>query len=166
MRKIRILAAMSIDGLHVPLKIQQLCNFHITACEDLYRDTGTVLTTAGQYKAFREIELNYGKPVYICKKDTSLVCKDGITGNKPLTIQELEKQGGDAILILGNSRELITTLLNNNRVDEIILCIFPVILGKGKRIFPALPDYSLWKIKKRQLHDSGMTVIHFYIQHR
>lgn len=161
MRKIRILITTSIDGLHVPLKLQQLCNFNISACEELFRDIGAVVTTPGEYKTLWEIEFDHGKPVYICKKDTSLVWKNGTTENKSLSIQDLQKQGKDTILILGNNRALITSLLNDNRINEIILCIFPVILGKGKRTFSALPE-SLWKVKSRQLLDCGTTAIHYY----
>lgn len=161
MRKIRILAAMSMDGFYIPLKeSQRLCNFDVSEYAEFCREADAVLTTVTEYKKMREIELTHGKPVYMIKEDTSLALEKETTGNNPLTIEELQKSGKENILITGNCRNLISSLLNKNRVDEINTILFPVILGRGKRIFSTLP-LSLWKVKSRQLSDLGITAIQY-----
>lgn len=161
MRKIRILAAMSMDGFYVSLKeSQRLYNFNIQEYAEFCQEADAVLTTVSEYKKIREIELTHGKPVYISLQDTSLTLEKETTGNSLLTIEELQKDGKENIFIMGNCRKLINSLLNKNRVDEIYTILFPVILGKGKRIFSALP-FSLWKVKSRQLLDSGINIIQY-----
>jgi len=45
----------------------------------------------------------------------------------------VEGSGGD-ILVNGSAR-LVTTLMENDLVDEHRLMVFPVLLGAGKRLF-------------------------------
>lgn len=49
-------------------------------------------------------------------------------------LRRLKKEDGPDLLIQG-SGELIQTLLANGLIDEIRLMIFPLLLGKGKRLF-------------------------------
>ncbi len=52
----------------------------------------------------------------------------------PAEIKELKNSEGGDIQVHG-SGEMIQTLLKNDLADELWLKIFPVILGKGKRLF-------------------------------
>lgn len=49
-------------------------------------------------------------------------------------IAKLKRQDGPKLLIQGSS-VLIQTLLKHDLIDEIDLMVFPLILGKGKRMF-------------------------------
>jgi dihydrofolate reductase len=49
-------------------------------------------------------------------------------------IKKLKEQNGPELQVHG-SANLIQTLLKNNLVDEFQLKIYPVVLGKGKRLF-------------------------------
>lgn len=150
-----------MDSFYVSLKeSQRLYNFNIPEYAEFCQEADAVLTTVSEYKKIREIELTHGKPVYMIKQNTSLTLEKETTGNNPLTIEELQNDGKENILIIGNCRNLINSLLNKNQVDEIDIVLFPVILGKGKRIFSALP-FSLWKVKSRQLSDLGITAIQY-----
>lgn len=166
MNKITILTAMSIDGFYVPQKIQKLFGFNTSQYEEVCRDMDAVLTNQSEYKNVREIELDCGKPVYVIRKDRSIVLPGSTTENRLLTIGELHNEGKKNIVIIGNNSELVNILLNKACVDEIVTCLFPVILGKGKRAFSALPGYSVWKVKSRQLYDAGITAIQYYIENK
>lgn len=50
------------------------------------------------------------------------------------TLGKLKQEGGPDLLVQGSSN-LIQTLLANDLIDEIRLLIFPLVLGKGKRLF-------------------------------
>lgn len=64
------------------------------------------------------------KPIW----ENTIVIKDVIG------LKKLKKEKGPNLQVHGSS-ELIQTLLENDLVDELWLKIFPVTLGKGKRLF-------------------------------
>ncbi|VVB53444.1 Uncharacterised protein [uncultured archaeon] len=57
-----------------------------------------------------------------------------VTGNVVQTIRNLKEQKGPEIQVHGSSN-LIQTLLKNDLIDEFRLWIFPITIGKGKRLF-------------------------------
>jgi dihydrofolate reductase len=57
-----------------------------------------------------------------------------IDGDVVAKLKELKQQDGPMLQVHG-SGNLIQTLLKNDLVDELWLKIFPVTLGKGKRLF-------------------------------
>ena len=57
-----------------------------------------------------------------------------IRGNIAAEIARLKQQDGPTLLLQGSS-QLIQTLLTNQLIDEFRLLIFPVVLGRGKRLF-------------------------------
>jgi dihydrofolate reductase len=57
-----------------------------------------------------------------------------ISGNVVDEVSRLrEAEGGD--ILVNGSATLVRTLLENDLVDEYRLMVFPVVLGKGKRLF-------------------------------
>lgn len=86
-----------------------------------------------------------------------LLVKNG--ESRSLTIDQLDNEDKKTIVVVGNNRELTSILLNKSCVDEIVIYQFPLLLGKGKRPFPALPEHSVWKVKSRQLYDTGITAL-------
>lgn len=57
-----------------------------------------------------------------------------IDGDVVARLKELKQQDGPVLQVHG-SGNLIQTLLKNDLVDELWLKIFPITLGKGKRLF-------------------------------
>jgi dihydrofolate reductase len=57
-----------------------------------------------------------------------------IKGNVVQEIQKLKEQDGPELSVQGSSN-LIQTLLKHNLIDEFRLWIFPVVIGRGKRLF-------------------------------
>jgi dihydrofolate reductase len=64
-----------------------------------------------------------------------------IEGDVPDGVRALKQEDGPELQVHG-SANLIQTLLEHRLVDEFRLMIFPVVLGKGKRLFGegAVPD--------------------------
>jgi dihydrofolate reductase len=58
-----------------------------------------------------------------------------ISDNIPEEIARLKNQTRGPILVAG-SGTLITTLLENDLIDELRLMVFPTVLGRGRRLFP------------------------------
>ncbi len=49
-------------------------------------------------------------------------------------VKQLKEMQGKDILVAG-SRQLVQKLMDYDLVDELRLMVFPIILGKGKRLF-------------------------------
>lgn len=83
-----------------------------------------------------------------------------IKGDLTKEIENLKKQPGKNILVLG-SGQLVRTLLQLSLVDEMHLMIHPIILGKGKRLFESLPGSRSLKLKKAIAFNSGIVVFSY-----
>jgi dihydrofolate reductase len=59
-----------------------------------------------------------------------------ISGNVVDEVRKLKEQPGKNILMDGSS-VLIHTLIENDLVDAYMLHVYPLVLGSGKRLFPA-----------------------------
>lgn len=81
--------------------------------------------------------------------------------NKPLNVSvlELRKQSGKDILI--GSRSLIIQLLNSQLLDELQICIHPVIEGKGRLLFDQIKARIPLKLIRTKLLPSGVVVLYY-----
>ena len=71
------------------------------------------------------------------------------------TLRALRQEDGPDLLIQGSSN-LIQTLLANDLIDEIRLLIFPLVLGKGKRLFGDGAVPAAFKLAKSQASSTGV----------
>lgn len=80
-----------------------------------------------------------------------------IGGDAAAEIKKLKQQDGPMLQVHGSSR-LIQTLLANDLVDELWLKIFPVVLGKGKRLFDEGTIPAAYKLTHSAASPSGVIV--------
>lgn len=74
------------------------------------------------------------KHVVTSRDDLSWVNSNRITGDVVAEVTELKRSDGPLLQVHGSWR-LVQTLLANRLVDEIRLWTFPVVVGRGKRLF-------------------------------
>jgi dihydrofolate reductase len=72
-------------------------------------------------------------------------------------LRELKKQDGPILLTQGSS-ELVHTLLANDLMDELRLLIFPVILGRGKRLFAEGAMPAAFRVTRSTVSPSGVVI--------
>lgn len=161
MPTISLFLVSSMDGFYLPLDLQCFYGFDVAEYENLYCDAGIILTTPGGYTELSEKVISQKKQVYKVSKDMSLIPYNKELTNVFTTIDELKKVGKKNVLVIGNDNKLNSYLFSKDWVDEIIVCTFPILLGKGQRAFPALPAKKSWSVKGHKLFDTGLTVI-FY----
>ena len=70
-------------------------------------------------------------------------------------LRQLKQEDGPDLLIQG-SGDLIHTLLANGLIDEIRLMIFPLLLGKGKRLFGDGAMPAAFRLIKSQASTTGV----------
>jgi dihydrofolate reductase len=72
----------------------------------------------------------------------------------------LKRQNGPDLLIQGSS-VLIQTLLANDLIDEIRLLIFPIVFGKGKRLFGHGTMPAAFRLLKSAISPSGVLIANY-----
>jgi dihydrofolate reductase len=73
-----------------------------------------------------------------------------ISGNVLDEVRKLKSQPGKNIIMDGSS-VLLHTLIENDLVDEYMLHVYPLVLGTGKRLFPAGKHLKLTLIESSTL---------------
>jgi dihydrofolate reductase len=81
-------------------------------------------------------------------------------GDVVAALRELKKTDGPALLTQG-STELIQTLLATDLIDELRLLIFPLVLGKGKRLFGAGAVPAAWRLTKSTTSPNGVLIARY-----
>ena len=72
-------------------------------------------------------------------------------------IRDLKKTDGPALLTQG-STELLQTLLSADLIDEISLLVFPLVLGKGKKLFGAGAVPAAFRLTKSTVSPNGVVI--------
>jgi dihydrofolate reductase len=72
---------------------------------------------------------------------------------------ELKQQSGKDIFV--GSRSLIIQLINLGLIDELQLCIYPVIAGKGLQLFENINDRTILNLVKTKNFNSGAIILYY-----
>ena len=72
-------------------------------------------------------------------------------------VAKLKQQDGPTLLIQGSS-QLIQTLLANDLIDEFRLLVFPLVLGRGKRLFGEGTIPAALKLVDTKVSTTGVTM--------
>jgi dihydrofolate reductase len=81
-----------------------------------------------------------------------------ITGNLMEELPRLKQEAGQDILIFG-SGQLVHSLNAHDLIDEYRLMVFPVVLGRGKRLFPDGNEKQLLKLVESRTFSSGVVLL-------
>lgn len=92
-------------------------------------------------------------------KNTDWETAEIATNPIEVVIKKLKQQSGKDIFI--GSRSLIVQLINLNLIDELQLCIQPVIAGKGLSLFENLNDRVIFKLKKTKNFNNGAIILYY-----
>jgi dihydrofolate reductase len=108
---------------------------------------------------------NYAKVVF-SKKQSSLEWKNAThaQGDIVTTIASLRQQPGKHLIIFG-SGSIVSQCMQLDLIDQYIVWVHPVILGKGKPLFNGL-DYQLnLHLSNTKRFDSGVVVLNYDVLH-
>jgi dihydrofolate reductase len=72
-------------------------------------------------------------------------------------VRALKQEDGPTLLTQGSS-ELVHLLLQNDLVDELRLLTFPVVLGKGKRLFDGASLPATFRLAKSAVSPRGVVI--------
>jgi dihydrofolate reductase len=76
-------------------------------------------------------------------------------------VEELSKlrQELDGDIVVHGSAQLVQTLVENDLVDELRLMVFPVVLGRGKRLFGDTSDKKPLRLADSKIVGDGVAIV-------
>lgn len=72
------------------------------------------------------------------------------------------KERTDGVILVAGSGTLVRRLLEANLVDELLLMVFPTVLGRGKRLFPEGIDRLKLRLAQSKQVGSDRVQIQIY----
>ena len=81
-----------------------------------------------------------------------------LTGSVPDEVAKLKEQHDGDVVVHG-SAQLAQTLLEDDLVDELRLMVFPVVLGKGKRLFGETSDKKRLQLQSSRAVGDGVLIL-------
>lgn len=83
-----------------------------------------------------------------------------VVGDPVAELARLKAEPGKAMLVFG-SAELTASLLQAGLVDEIRVCIVPVLLGAGTPLFKPSPQRILLKLLGSEITEAGSVILRY-----
>ncbi len=81
-----------------------------------------------------------------------------VKGNVVAEVSRLKQQPGKDIMVYG-SGQLVNTLLQNGLIDDCRIWMFPIILGRGKRLFREDNENRKLELVNTKTFGSGVVVL-------
>lgn len=85
-----------------------------------------------------------------------------IKGDIYKEVSRMKNDAGKDIWLYGGA-ELVTSMMNLNLVDELMLAVHPVILGTGKPLFRNIAESKFLKLKEVIPYSSGLVMLRYTV---
>lgn len=86
-----------------------------------------------------------------------------VKGNIKTEVEKIKKEKGKDIWLFGGA-DLISSLMNLQLVDEIILAVHPVILGAGKALFKEIKERTWLTLTDQKTYPNGLVFLTYLIK--
>jgi len=134
---------------------------------EFYKKIGVVVMGRKTYEEVLgfDVEWPYGNcKTYVVTSDKSYTTKTENTFvlNKidTTSIQHLKSESQKDIWLVGGGK-IITAFLNIDAIDEMIISIVPILIGKGIRLFPDHPKETKFHLINSEKFETGIVNLHF-----
>ena len=86
-----------------------------------------------------------------------------INGDIKKKVVKIKKEKGKDIWLFGGA-ELISSLMNLQLVDELILAVHPVVLGSGKSLFKDILERTWLTLTDSKVYDNGLVFLTYTVK--
>lgn len=170
MRKIKLFIATSLDGYIA--RPDGAVDWLPTDGNDYgYQDfISTIDTTLMGGKTYRDV-LSFGVFPYAQLENYIFTRNRGmkkapnvkyVSGDIAKFTHALKSEAGKDIWLIGGS-EIITEIYNQGLIDEYIITVIPIILGKGIPMFFALEKQAILKLIGSKVYPSGVVQLSYKV---
>jgi dihydrofolate reductase len=83
-----------------------------------------------------------------------------LSGDAANAVAALKQEEGADLAVLG-SGELIQSLMRRGLIDEYLLCIHPLVLGSGRRMFPEGAPYASLRLVESVTTTTGVVIARY-----
>lgn len=90
------------------------------------------------------------------KWDNTVIAKGSLTEE----VSRLKEEPGAYLMVYGGAG-FVSSLVNEDLIDDYYLFVNPVVLGKGKRIFDGLPEVKKLNLVESVKFDCGIVLNHY-----
>ena len=109
---------------------------------------GDLMNSPAKYVVSKTLE----RPIW---RNTTIIRDDVVASVRAL------KTGPGKTIVLDGSSQLVHTLIENDLVDELFLHVYPLALGKGKRLFPGSDFSARYKLDKATPYATGVVGLRY-----
>lgn len=109
---------------------------------------GEMMNAPAKYVVSRTLE----EPIW---RNTTII-RDDVVG----AVRALKEEPGGTIVTDGSS-QLIHTLFEHDLVDELYLHVYPLALGRGKRVFPETDIEAKFALEGAKSYPTGVVLLHY-----
>ena len=166
MRKIKLFIASSLDGFIA--RENSGIDWLFTGdygYAKFYNSIDTVLMGRKTYELSLKLGESYkGKRAIVFTKQKNLKKLENVdfVSNVVDFTKKLLKTKGKDIWLVGGG-EIVSLLLNNNLIDEIILFVHPIILGKGIPLFKNINKEVKLKLLETFAYEDGLVKLYYKV---
>jgi len=115
-----------------------------------------VIKMYGKKKSKQSNPFSHMKHYVFSRKLTNV--EDGfilVNGDLKTEVEKIKNEPGKNIAVFGGAK-LLSSLLNHKLVDELVLAICPIVLGKGKPFFTDIDHRIDFNLKETKSFSSGL----------
>lgn len=177
MRKIILYSAISIDGKIARPDGDVKWLDEIPVPEDgdygysnFYQSIDTTLMGNNTYGQIKDMGVDFPYPEkknYVFTRSQELISDENvkyINANIIAFIEKLKSEPGADIWLVGGG-QINTLLLNARLIDELILFIMPVLLGKGILLFEGSPVQPDMRCSHMKEYPSGVVQLNYNLKY-
>ena len=113
------------------------------------------------------MELYSGKAKYVFSKTLKETADEDtfiVSGNLLQEVNLLKNKSGKDIWLFGGS-SLISSFINEGLVDELMLAIHPLVLGKGKPLFENIHERMKLELTDTKTFSTGLVQLFYKVLH-